>query len=96
MPVVSELGRLRQEDCHKFKASLHYIMNSRPVWAEDEYLVSKVEKPKHLYNLALVNRSSIFLGSVFGSKNNNFITLYNKYLKVSERHPGKYYQGTCR
>ena len=29
-PVIPALGRQRREDCHKFEASLVYIVNSRP------------------------------------------------------------------
>lgn len=35
MPVISEIEELWQEDCCEFKASLVYIVSSRPVWAID-------------------------------------------------------------
>lgn len=31
--IILARGRLRQEDCCQFRASLGYILSSRPAWA---------------------------------------------------------------
>lgn len=33
--VIPAFRKLRQEDCSKFKASLGYIVNSRPAWDKE-------------------------------------------------------------
>jgi hypothetical protein len=35
MDAILVLRRLTQEDCHKFKACLGYIVNARLAWASD-------------------------------------------------------------
>lgn len=44
----SGLGRLGQEDCPKFKASLCYRVSSREAWDPERNIVSKGRKRIHL------------------------------------------------
>lgn len=44
MPVIPGLGKLRQEDCYKFKASLGYIVIARVIRALQSNPVNKKKK----------------------------------------------------
>lgn len=35
MPVIPELGMLKQEDCRRFEVILSYIVHSRLVWTTE-------------------------------------------------------------
>lgn len=35
MPVILELGMLKQEDCHRFEVILSFIVHSRLAWTTE-------------------------------------------------------------
>lgn len=41
IPVIPELGQLRQEECCKVEASLGYITSSMPAWATEAGLAAR-------------------------------------------------------
>lgn len=59
--IIPALGKLKQEDHHRFKASSSYIVHWRPAWNTEQVLVSNENKEKDGWHW---NISSLSLYSI--------------------------------